>query len=321
MQTLYFKEKGVAQEVLKLGEKDVPPLRDEEIRVKMLASPINPADFMFIEKQYRIAPEFPQIAGFEGVGVIIDNGGDKNFPLNSLAAFRHKNAWAEFVNVPKDQAIPLPEGSSIEKAAQISLNPLTAWALLDETGAKENEWLILSAGNSAVSKLIIQLAKNRNIKTMPIIRDIKQKEELLNLGASMVLTYDNIAKPIIELAKTKRISGFLDAVGGDLTSTILRAISANSKIIHYGLYSENNVSYHSSDVIFKNLTIKGFGIDSWSNQKSKSEMKTIWTNLIREVMKPEFKMGISRKYSLCEYEKAILEGRNSKNGKTLFWME
>ena len=323
MNTLFFKEKGDAERVLNFGENNIPKLLFNEIRVKVLASPVNPADFMFIEKQYRLEPKFPQIAGFEGAGIIQENGGDDKFPIKSIVAFRHKNVWAEFVNVPKDKVILLPENSSIEKASQLSLNPLTAWALLDELNTKENEWIILSAGNSAVSKLIIQFAKSKNIKTIPIVRDFRQKEELMNLGATEVLNSNNeeIGKQIKELTKSETILGFLDAVGGNLTSQIIKTISANSKILHYGLYSDQNIEYHSSDIIFKNITIKGFGIDGWLNKKSKSEMENIWTSIIQEVMKSDFKMEISGKYALKDYKQAIFESKNSKNGKTLFWIE
>ncbi|WP_166962979.1 zinc-dependent alcohol dehydrogenase family protein [Yeosuana marina] len=322
LRALYFREKGAAAKVLELGEKNIQDLSDNEVRIKVLASSINPADFMFIEKQYRVKPEFPQIAGFEGAGTIIDNGGDENFPLNSIVAFRHKNIWAEFANIPKDKIILLPKNFPIEKAAQLSLNPLTAWALLEESNAHTNEWIVLSAASSTVSKLIIQFAKNKGINTIAIVRDFEQKEELLSLGANMVLISDNeiIEKQIRELGKTERIVSFLDAVGGDLASTIIKTISPGSKIIHYGLYSDQNVTYHNADIIFKNLTIQGFGIDGWQNNKSKTELKKIWTNIIHEIMNQDFKMEVSGKYSLKAFKQAIIESRNNKSGKILFWM-
>lgn len=323
MKALYFNEKGKAEEVLTIGDYTLPDLLTDEVRVKLKASPINPADFMFIERVYRVIPEFPQIAGFEGVGTITDNNGDADFPVGSLVAFRHKNIWAEFANIPKAKIIPLPDDFPVEKAAQLSLNPLTAWALLDESKAKKGEWIILSAGNSAVSKLLIQFAVNKGIKTITIVRNDDQKEELLTIGATLVLKSENekIAKQIGELVKTERISGFLDAVGGDLTSKIIKTISPNSHIIQYGLYSDENTEYHSSDIIFKNLTIKGFGIDAWAGNKTKAELKQIWGNIISEVMKPDFMMKISGKYPLENFKEAIVGSRNSREGKVLFWMD
>ncbi len=322
MKALLFRQKGPATKVLEIADTAIADLIPGEVRVKMLASPINPADFMFIERTYRIEPVYPQIAGFEGVGVIVDDGGDDLFPVNSLVAFRHKNVWAEYVNVPKSKVIRLPQNMPIEKAAQLALNPITAWALLEEIDARAGDWLILSAGNSAISKLIIQLAHGRALKTMAIIREDGEQAPLLNLGASAVLyaNAEDLEVQIKSLTGENRIAGFLDAVGGEFATKVIKVISSNSKIIHYGLFSEQPVMYHNADVIFKNLIIKGFGIDRWLQSKTVRELEVVWSELINVVINSNFKMDVSACYSLDAYENAIVESRSRNGGKVLFWM-
>ena len=323
MISLYFREKGSAENVLEYGYRNIPDLLEGEVRVKMLASPLNPADFMFIEKTYRAKPVYPQIAGFEGAGIIVGNGEDKHYPINTLVAFRHKNAWAEYVNVPKNKIISLPANMPVEKAAQLSLNPLTAWALLDDLNAAAGEWVLLSAGNSAVSKLLIQFAKSRQLKTIAIVREADQYNELIRLGASAVVRSndDNLERQIIELVNNEKIAGFLDAVGGELASRIIEFISANSIVIHYGLFSDQPVMYQNAKVIFKNLVIKGFGIDSWIITKTAGEIEIVWRRIIAELMNPNFIMEVAGKYSLEEFKEAISENKTAKSGKVLFWMK
>lgn len=320
MKVLLFRQKGVAEKVLELGDTTIPDLLSDEVRVKVLASPINPADFMFIEKTYRVTPVFPQIAGFEGAGIIVENGGDSRFPVNTLVAFRHKNAWAEYVNVPKQKIILLPKEMPLEKAAQLALNPLTAWALLEESGAMAGEWIILSAAVSALSKLIIQLAKKNGIKTLALIRENDLQAPLLNLGVTAVYyaDADDLELKIQSLTGGEKISGFLDAVGGKLAAKIIKVISVNGRIIHYGLFSEKMVSYHNADLIFKNLIIKGFGIDAWQKSKSDSEQKTIWKDIIYSVIQSDFIMDVSAKYTLEDFANAITATKSGNGGKVLF---
>lgn len=322
MKSLFFNQKGPAEQVLELGNTDMAVILPGEVQVKMLASPINPADLMFIEKTYRVTPVYPQVAGFEGAGVIVENGGDDRYPKNSLVAFRHKNVWAEYVNVPKSKIILLPENMPVEKAAQLALNPLTAWALLEDTNAKAGEYIILSAANSALSKLVIQFAKSRDLRTLAIVRESGQQAALLSLGATAVLKAndDDLEMKIKTLAGDEKIAGFLDAVGGGLASTIIKVISANSKIIHYGLFSDQPVRYRNADVIFKNLVIKGFGIDGWLQTKTVTELEKIWSGIIDAVMAPGFKMDVIAKYSLEEFQKAIEASKSAKNGKVLLWL-
>lgn len=322
VKALLFKEKGGAERVLEFVDTNIVNLLPNEVRVKVLASPINPADIMFIEKTYRVEPVYPQIAGFEGAGMIVDNGGNENLPIHTLVAFRHKKVWAEYVNIPTQKIIPLPKQMPVEKAAQLALNPVTAWALLEESGARTGEWIILSAANSALSKLIIQLASRRGIKTLALIRENDPQTPLLKLGVSAILyaNADDLEHQIKSLTGGEKIAGFLDAVGGELVTKVIKVISVNSIIIHYGLFSEQPVIYHNADVIFKNLTIKGFGIDAWLQSKTSAEMQTVWSELIKEIIKPEFKMEIAAKYSLDAYKKAIAESKSAKGGKVLFWM-
>lgn len=323
MKALVFNQKGPAEQVLEYRETAISPLQPDEVSVKVLASPINPADFMFIEKTYRVVPVFPQIAGFEGTGVITDNGGDERYPVNSLVAFHHKNVWAEQVNVPKDKIISLPQDMPLEKAAQMALNPLTAWALLEESEAVAGEWIVLSAANSALCKLMVQLANKRGIKTLAILRKSDDSAPLLQLGVSAVVHDDaaDLEAQLLSHANGDRIAAFLDAVGGELVSKVIKALSGNGRIIHYGLYSEQSVTYHNADVIFKNLTIKGFGIDRWSQSKTAEELKQVWNELISQIIAPDFQLEVSNKFPLSEYPSALSQSKLAKGGKVLFWME
>jgi NADPH:quinone reductase-like Zn-dependent oxidoreductase len=320
VKALLFRQKGAAENVLELGDTKIPDVLPGDVRVKVLASPINPADFMFIEKTYRVEPVYPQIAGFEGAGMIVDNRGDHRFPINTLVAFRHKNVWAEYVNVPKNKLIRVPENMPIEKAAQLSLNPLTAWALLEELNAKEGEWIIMSAGNSALCKLIIQFAKDRQLKTIAIIRENDPQEQLLRFGATAILRSNDeeLETQVKGFVGNQKIAGFLDAVGGELASKIIKLISDNGKVIHYGLFSNQPVMYHNADLIFKNLLIKGFGIDGWLNTKTAAELENIWDCIIKDIMNPDFSMEVAGRFSLEAYKNAVSESKFVKNGKVLF---
>lgn len=320
MKALLFNQKGSAEQVLALEEIAIADLQPGEVRVKLLASPINPADLMFIEKTYRQVPVYPQVAGFEGAGVIVENGGDDRYPKNSLVAFRHKNVWAEYINSPKEKLILLPQNMPVEKAAQLALNPITAWALLEESDAKPGEWIMLSAANSALSKLIIQFANARDLKTIAIVRANDHQQSLRDLGAKAVVLADDadLEMQIRTLTGDEKIAGFLDAVGGELVSKMIKVISANSRIIHYGLFSDNPVMYHNADVIFKNLVIKGFGIDAWLQTKSGAELEKIWHGIISAVIAPDYKMEVAAKYPLEQYQKAFAESKSTNNGKVLF---
>lgn len=324
MKAVFFESKGKAEEVLAFSKEIMPEKpKENEVTVKVAASAINPADFMFIEDTYRIKPSFPQIAGFEGVGRILDSNKNFKFHEGQLVGFRFKNVWAEYVNIPVEKLISLPDSFPLEKGAKISLNPITAWSLLEESQANSGDWIVLTAGGSSVSQLIVQFAKQKGINVISLVRGRNQMQILEKIGTD--ITLDTEHPDFISLFQStienKSVVSVLDAVGGSLISEIVKIITPGCRIIHYGLLSKESVAYHNADVIFKNLQIKGFGIDKWMSGKTRAELSLAWNNIITIVSSDDFYMPVSGKYGLEDFKSAVANSKSTKNGKTLFWME
>lgn len=322
MKAVVFEQTGDPCDVLQVREVAIPEPGDGEIRVKMLASPINPADFLFISGTYRIKPQFPQIAGLEGIGIIDKVPGNSKYKINTLVAFRHKGLWAEYTIVPESKLIPLPNNFPIEKGGQFALNPITAYALLDEAALKSGDWLLVNAGNSAISKIIIQLARLRGIKTIAVTRNGKEGEGLSLIGATKVFASESggLAQKILEVTDQKGVACVLDAVGEDLLSELLTVMAPSGKVISYGLLGKGNVTYHNSTVIFKNLTIVGFGIDAWLSKKS-DDIQNIYRSLVETIANPEFQMPVAAVFPMADFLKAFEYQKNNANkGKVLIIM-
>jgi len=70
MRAVVFDKVGPPTEVLRLADVVIPEIGDDEVLVEMLAAPINPGDFLFIQNLYPEPkkPHFPeQIGGNYGV--------------------------------------------------------------------------------------------------------------------------------------------------------------------------------------------------------------------------------------------------------------
>src|SRR5450755_947553 len=101
MQALVFEQAGKPADVLHLKEIDTPSPKEGEVLVKVLRSPVNPADTFFIQGTYRYKPRFPQPAGMEGCGIVESVGDNVAIEKGKLVAFFTLKAWAEYVVVPQ----------------------------------------------------------------------------------------------------------------------------------------------------------------------------------------------------------------------------
>lgn len=320
MKALCFEKTGDAQNVLSLKQFDKPVAVANQVVVKLLSSSINPADFFFIGGTYRFQPQFPQIAGLEGAGIIDSVGEGVDLVPGTLVSFLGKNTWAEYVAVSKDDIMVLPPDFPVEKASQFTLNPFTAWGLLERAGLNAGDWLLLTAGNSVVSKLLIQIARLRNINVIATVRHSQSAPTLMTYGAKVInVAHEDIIESVLQITGGKGVNVAMDAVGGKTGTDVLQCLQPGGKLIIYSRLAEEPVTFYNADVLYKNLTISGFGIRAYLDSKSAEEKNTIIQSLVEIIGNPEFKMEVAATYPLDDYKEAVKTAQEAqKEGKVLF---
>src|ERR1700730_18024361 len=69
MKAIQFTRYGEPAQVLTVQDLPLPEPGEGEVRVRILASPVNPSDLLFVRGHYAGAqPQFPFPVGFEGIG-------------------------------------------------------------------------------------------------------------------------------------------------------------------------------------------------------------------------------------------------------------
>src|SRR5207248_241983 len=121
-----------------------------EVRVRMIASPINPSDLMVVQGRYGVLPSLPATPGFEGVGIVDKAGpgllGQWVLGKRVVAINSQGGNWAEYAIIPARQARPVPNDIPDEQAATFFVNPATVLALVRHVlGVRRGEWLLQSA--------------------------------------------------------------------------------------------------------------------------------------------------------------------------------
>ena len=116
MKAIRFELFGDPAEVLRVVDLPTPEPGANEVRVRMIASPINPSDLLTIRGKYGVMPSLPFIPGYEGVGVV-DKAGPGligKFLVGRRVAVLSQTGgnWAEYTVVPALRVVPVPQGSS-----------------------------------------------------------------------------------------------------------------------------------------------------------------------------------------------------------------
>ena len=261
MQAIVFDRVGSPLQVLEPRQIPIPEPRDGEVLLRMVAAPISPGDFLFIENLYPEPkkPKLPgQIAGNHGVGIVEKAGGRTGITPGSRVAFSYEGSWAEYAVIPAEWLMPLPGDYPPELGSQF-FNLITAWDLLQASGAGRDDWLAVTAGNATVSLMLLQFAKARGIKVLPIIRH--RRRDLIRLGAADVIELpsgpaDDLHDRVMNATDGRGLKALVDNVGGPDTGTLIRGMAFGGQVVINGGMSPDRFTLHNFDVLLNGIEIR-----------------------------------------------------------------
>ena len=315
-----FKKIGIPEKQLDvIDDKAKIILKPNEVLIKILIFPINPADILLVEGKYGNTQQTNIPLGTECVARVLDTGKRvKNFKINDIVMPLLKNTWVEKKIVDEEKLIKLPNKIDLKQASMLRVNPASAYLMINNyVKIKQNDYILQNAANSALGQYVIQLCKAYGIKTVNLIRRKEPFNHLKEIGATKIILYKDI-KRNINFLKNSKIKLFLDAVGGSDVNIIANLLEENSTVINYGLLSNSNIEIHPKNTIFRGVCLKGFWLTQWIAMLKKEEIKNLYSHLAQLILKKKLKANVQEIYYIKDIKKAVKVARLYKrSGKIL----
>ena len=231
------------------------------------------------------------------------------FANNSLGAY------AEFVVIDANLAVPLPDAISFEQAAALMIQGITALYLTRQAPPKGKSVLI-NAAAGGVGSLLVQLAKRAGART--VIAGASKADKLdfvRKLGADGGVNYAN-AGWTEELRRLTDGNGpdiIYESVGGEVTAASLAALAPQGQIVIYGALNIQSFQLGVPELlglIFKNQSLTGF---AFAPLLTPEGLRSGLAELFDLVNRGELVVTTGGRYPLTEASKAhsALEGRGT----------
>ena len=195
MRAAYYERKGPATKVLVLGELPDPQPAPGEVRVKLHFSGINPTDTKLrggwdgsMEMPFpRVIPHQDGAGVIDAVGPGVPRSriGERVWIYEAQRG-RAFGTAAEYVAIPSENAVSLPEGASFEIGACLGIAGMTAHRCLFRDGGIQGQ-TVLVAGGGAVGHAAIQLAKWGGARVATTVSRPEQEKVARGAGADLVV--------------------------------------------------------------------------------------------------------------------------------------
>ncbi len=320
---LRYSEFGDPMETLKLETIPLAPPENDEVTVRILATPINPADLGRISGSYGTLATLPATGGLEGVGEVVSCGADaERFQIGSRVIFSgDPGSWQTFANLSQSRIQPAPVSLNNEQAAMFWINPATAWRMLNDfADLRSGDWIIQNAATSAVGRLVIQFAATQGIKTANLVRNLECKSSLREIGADLVLEDNRDAAKILkETIGPNKVYLGLNAVGGSSALTICKCLADQSALVTYGGMDREPAPFPTRYLIFNDLRLYGFWVSQWYRKASASEIEEMHQTIAESMRDHSISIPVCGSYALDDWRDALVQSiQPGKPGKVLF---
>jgi trans-2-enoyl-CoA reductase len=303
-----------------------PPCGPGEALVKILASPLNPADLNWIEGTYGKRPILPSTPGTEAVGEVLASE-DPAFPPGTRVIFLgYAHGWQSRRVVATSELLAVPADVPLMELAMLKVNPATAWRMLhDFVSLAPGDVILQNAANSAVGQCVIQIARALGLRSINFVRRPELADDLRALGADQVFCDDEEGKQqALDFlrAESRAVSLALNAVGGDSALRLCDLLAEGGTLVTYGAMSRRPLTIPNKHLIFRGLRLTGFWLSPWLERASAAEVAGTYVPLIELIRGGQLRTAVDRVYDLADYAAALdrLKARD-RRGKVLFATE
>jgi NADPH2:quinone reductase len=244
MRAAVYSENGAAREVLRVVDLPTPEPNRGEVRVRLVCSGVNPSDV-----KTRLGLRAPMahpliIPHSDGAGVIDAVGDGVSRSRIGQRVWTWNGQWgrafgtaAEYVILPENQAVPLPEVIDFAAGACLGIPALTAYHAVTMAGGVEGKTVLIAGGAGSVGHYAVQFARLKGATQVIASVSGAEKAALSRAaGADEVVNYkqEDLVARIGALTGGRGVDRVVEVdLAANLTAD-LALIAADGDIVPYG---------------------------------------------------------------------------------------
>ena len=205
-----------AADALQYDDAPLPEAQAGEVRIKLAASGLNFIDIYHRTGAYAMSTPF--IPGQEGAGVVDAVGaGVTTLAIGDRVAYPlHSGSYAEYVTIPADRTVPVPEAIDLKTAAATMLQGMTAHYYATSTfPIQPGDKVLVHAAAGGVGQLLVQIAKLRGGWVVGTVSTEEKAQIAKAAGADEVILYSqqDFEVEVKRLTNGRGVDVVYDSVG------------------------------------------------------------------------------------------------------------
>lgn len=326
MKAAWYERNGSARDVLQVGELDKPKLEPGKVLVRVSVTSVNPSDTKRRARWPLPSGVIRQIPHQDGAGVIEDVGdgvpnsrvGQRVWIYEALVSGKAGCA-AEYVVVPSENAIELPDNVPFERGACLGVPALTAHRCVFADGPVRGKTLLVTGGAGAVGVHAIQFAKAAGARVFTTVSRMEQAIVAREAGADLVINRheEDVVARVQEAvdapgapALDRIVDRVIDVAFGETLASTMKLLKPNGVIATYASDAQPEPAIPFWPLLFLDATIRFVNVYGMSREAHESAIQSTTIGL----QEGWLKTTIASRFSL---EQIVAAHEASESGKTI----
>lgn len=315
MQAIIIREHG-GLDKLCFAEIPTPEISESEVLVRVKACALNHLDIWIRRGIPGLNP--PHIPGADVAGIVEKIGaavqdikvgervvlnpnltcgrceycqmGEDSLCVNFGILGEHApGGYAEFVKIPAQNVLKLPDHISFDEAAAVPLVFMTAWRMVvTRAKVRPGEDVFVLAAGSGVGSAAIQIAKLCGARVFAAAGSEEKLQKAKELGADILINYAKAEfdKEIWRLTHKRGVDVVIESIGQATWQKSLKALARNGRLVTCGATTGPSGETDIRTVFWKQLQILGSTMGT--RRELHDVLKLVWAGKLRPVIAQTF---------------------------------
>ncbi len=241
-------------------------LPEGDVLIRSEWSSINFKDALAVTGKGKILRRFPLTPGIDVAGTVESSTASGIEPGQSVLVTGcgmgevHDGGFAEYVRVPAEWVVPVPECYTTRQAMALGTAGFTAaLALLrmESCGqTPERGDIVVTGASGGVGSLAVNMLSSAGYRVVAVSGKPDAAEQLYHLGAADVVSSEELQLGTRPLEKA-RFGGVIDNVGGELLASLLPHIHEYGNVAAIGLAGGVKVETTVMPFILRGVSLLG----------------------------------------------------------------
>jgi len=259
-------DQSFSSEVKQIPFSELP---DNEVLIKVHYSSLNYKDALSSSGNKGVTKSYPFVPGIDASGEIVeDRSGtfkerEKVVVTGYDLGMNTFGGFGEYIRVPADWVVPLPENISLKQAMIIGTAGYTAAygvKRLQRELINSGDEVLVTGATGGVGSYAVFLLSQLGYNVTAASGKTDQKEFLIKLGAKSVISRDEIYPEKHSLLNSGRFTGVIDTVGGKMLEAIIPQMKPDGAIACCGNILGHDLNTNIYPFILRGVSL--LGIDS-----------------------------------------------------------